>query len=214
MIRASRRILCFCLFIGLLTQPNMTAKAQAGSNVSPRIASGAPAKTPRLPDISAGDFKPPVLPTFRYDLLPPPFIFTPDLGLTDPATLLQNAIVKRLGVRYRYHGVDDRGYDCSGFVWSVFKDTGAVFERGPARELWRQLPEATGSETRQFGTLVFFNRLRHVGIVRDGESFYHASRSKGVKLSPFDGYWKRRITGFRRAPALILPRHLISASNE
>lgn len=214
MIRASRRMLCLCLFTGLLTQSSITAKAQAGSNPLPRIANGEPAKAPRLPDIHTGDFRPPVLPTVRYDLLPPPLIFTTDPGLTDISTLLQNAIVKRLGVRYRYRGVDDRGYDCSGFVWSVFKETGADFERGPARTLWRQLPEATDSETRQFGTLVFFNRLRHVGIVLDGESFYHASRSKGVKLSRFSGYWKRRITGFRRAPAPILPQRLISASHE
>jgi hypothetical protein len=214
MIRASWRMLCFCLFTGLLTQSSMTAIAQSGSNSRPRIANGEPAKAPKLPDIRAGDFRPPVLLTFRYDLLPMPLTLTTDLGPTDPATLLQNAIAKRIGVRYRYRGIDDRGYDCSGFVWSVFKETGADFERGPAHTLWRQLPEATDSETRQFGTLVFFNRLRHVGIVRDGESFYHASRSKGVKISSFSGYWKRRITGFRRAPAPILPEHLISASHE
>jgi hypothetical protein len=201
-------MLCFCLFMGLLTQSSIAAKAQTGSNPFPRIANAEPARAPQLPDIRTGDFRPPGLPTFRYDLLPPPLIFTADLGLTDLATLLQSAIAKRLGVRYRYRGVDDRGYDCSGFVWSVFKETGAEFERGPASTLWRQLPVATDSETIQFGTLVFFNGLRHVGIVRDGESFYHASRSKGVKLSSFSGYWKRRVTGFRRAPAPILPQYL------
>ena len=139
------------------------------------------------------------------DNLPAPFGFTYHPDPVDQTTLLQNAIAKRLGVRYRYRGVDDRGYDCSGFVWSVFKETGADFERGPARSLWVQLPEAKDSETRQFGTLVFFNRLKHVGIVRDGETFYHASRTKGVKLSRFSGYWIRRITGYRRAPATIIP---------
>src|SRR5262249_60038636 len=196
------------LFRELITQPSLTAIAQSGSNPFPRDAISKQAKAPQLPDIRTGDFKPPVLPAIRTELLPPPLIFSADLGLTDLATLLQNAIAKRLGVRYRYRGVDDRGYDCSGFVWSVFKETGADFERGPASSLWRQLPVARGSETRQFGTLVFFNGLRHVGIVLDGESFYHASRSNGVMLSSFSGYWKRRITGFRRAPAPIFPRRL------
>lgn len=213
MIRAFRRMLCFCLFTGLLTQSSMTVKAQAGSNQRPRIANRGLVKAPQLPDINTGNFRPPALPKIRYDLIAPTLIFRANGGpanprSSDPATLLKNAITKRLGVRYRYHGTDDRGYDCSGFVWSVFKETGADFERGPARNLWRQLPVARGSETRQFGTLVFFNGLRHVGIVLDGESFYHASRSNGVMLSSFSGYWKRRITGFRRAPGPIFPRRL------
>src|SRR5262249_50344409 len=179
---------------------SLTAEAQVSSNVFLRIASGAYAKTPQLPDVHPGDFASLVPPVFRYDLLPAPFILP-----TDAATLLQNAIVKRLGVHYRYYGADDRGYDCSGFVWSVFREAGADFERGPARTLWSQLPEAVGAETIQFGTLVFFNRGKHIGIVRDAESFYHASRSHGVILSRFSGYWERHIIGFRRSPAPILP---------
>lgn len=200
MIKAFRRVFCFCLFACLAPYLSLTAEAQVSSNVFLRIASGAYAKTPQLPDVPPGDFTTLVLPTFRYDLLLAPFNLP-----TDAAALLQNAIVKRLGVHYRYYGVDDRGYDCSGFVWSVFREAGADFERGPARTLWSQLPEAVGAETRQFGTLVFFNRGKHIGIVRDAESFYHASRSQGVILSRFSGYWERRVTGFRRSPAPILP---------
>jgi len=207
-------MLCFFLFTWLVTQSSITAKAQAGSNPFPRIPNGESAKAPKLPDIKIGDFRPPVLPRSRYYLLPPPLFLKIELGPTDPSTLLQNAIAKRLGARYRYRGVDERGYDCSGFVWSVFKESGADFERGPASALWRQLPVARGSETSRFGTLVFFNKLRHVGIVLDGEWFYHASRSNGVILSPFSGYWKHRITGFRRAPTPTLPQRLISASRK
>jgi cell wall-associated NlpC family hydrolase len=87
----------------------------------------------------------------------------------------------------------------------VFKEAGADFDRVAARTLWEQLPEATDDEIAQFGTLVFFNGLKHIGIVRNADSFYHASRSQGVTLSYFDGYWERRITGYRRAPALIFP---------
>lgn len=200
MIQAFRRMLCFCLFGGLLTCSSLTAKAQVSSNVFPRIANGEYAKLPQMPEVNPGDFTSLVLPTYRYDLLPAPFILP-----TDAATLLENAITKRLGVRYRYYGMDDRGYDCSGFVWRVFRETGADFERGAARTLWRQLPEAVGAETRQFGTLVFFNGLKHIGIVRDAESFYHASRSRGVTLSRFSSYWQKRITGFRRSPSPIFP---------
>ncbi len=200
MIRAFRRVLCFCLFACLLTHAGMIAQAQINPNVLMRIASGEYAKLPPMPQINPGDFKSLVLPAFRYDFLPPPFVFA-----NDTSALLENAIAKRLGIRYRFYGVDDRGYDCSGFVWRVFSEAGADFERVAARTLWRQLPEAKGEETRQFGTLVFFNGLKHIGIVRDADSFYHASRSQGVRLSYFTGYWGRRVTGFRRAPGPIFP---------
>jgi cell wall-associated NlpC family hydrolase len=113
---------------------------------------------------------------------------------------LQAAIWEKLGAPYRFEGTDDRGYDCSGFVWRVFQDAGFDFERLPARDLWHRLPGTTPEEARRFGTLVFFNDLKHVGIVRDALSFYHASRSQGVVLSPFAGYWGERITGYRRLP--------------
>src|SRR5262249_48381470 len=98
--------------------------------------------------------------------------------------------------------IDNHGYDCSGFVWRVFHETGIEFKRATARTLWAAFPEATEKERVQFGTLVFFNRLKHVGIVRDAYSFYHASRSQGVVRSNFTSYWKKRIVGYRSALAL------------
>jgi cell wall-associated NlpC family hydrolase len=112
---------------------------------------------------------------------------------------LYEAISQRLGRPYRSRGVDDRGYDCSGLVWRVFHDAGIEFERSSTRRLWEDLPEATRRERSQFGTLVFFKGLNHVGIVRDGVSFYHASTSRGVVRSYFSEYWGDRIIGFRRA---------------
>ncbi len=200
MIKAYRLMLCVCLLASLLLQTRMVAQAQVNPDVLMRIASGKYAKLPPLPQIDPFDFNPLALPTFRYDFIQPPFPFA-----NDTAVLLQSAIAKRLGIRYRFYGADDRGYDCSGFVWKVFSEAGAEFERVAARTLWQQLPEASPEETRQFGTLVFFNGLKHIGIVRDAESFYHASRSQGVTLSYFTGYWGRRITGFRRSPAPIPP---------
>src|SRR5574341_144007 len=192
MIKAFQRALCFCLLAFLLAHPGMIAQAQINSDVLMRIAVGEYAKASRMPRIDTDNFTSLVLPTFRYDFLPPSVIFA-----NDPVGLLQNAIMKRIGIRYRFYGSDDRGYDCSGFVWRVFSDVGGDFERVAARTLWRQLPEAKGDETCQFGTLVFFNGLRHIGIVRDSDSFYHASRSQGITLSYFAGYWGKRITGFR-----------------
>jgi len=119
---------------------------------------------------------------------------------------LYEAINGRLGLPYRFGGTDDSGYDCSGFVWRVFREAGVDFNRTSARNLWQRLPEATQEESTRFGTLVFFQGLDHVGVVRDADSFYHASTSGGVMLSyfdKFDKYWGSRIIGYRRIFAPI-----------
>ncbi|NOT63754.1 MAG: hypothetical protein HOP19_26365 [Acidobacteria bacterium] len=126
----------------------------------------------------------------------------------DPSSQLRSAILNKLGIRYKFYGTNDSGYDCSGFVWRVFQEAGANFQRVAARSLWSQLPEATEAEKKQFGTLVFFNDLHHVGIVRDDKTFYHSSSSKGVTVSEFSGYWEKRITGYRRAPVAMIPQLL------
>jgi murein DD-endopeptidase / murein LD-carboxypeptidase len=122
---------------------------------------------------------------------------------------LYGAINDRLGLPYLWAGTDDRGYDCSGFVWRVFREAGVEFDRTSARNLWQGLPEATEEEFARFGTLVFFQGLEHVGIVRDADSFYHASTSGGVMMSFFDKsdkYWRSRIIGYRRIFAPIRRR--------
>ncbi|HEX8636452.1 MAG TPA: C40 family peptidase [Pyrinomonadaceae bacterium] len=114
---------------------------------------------------------------------------------------LMFGINARLGIPYLYGSTGPNRYDCSGFVWSVFNDAGIVFERSSARTFWENFEPVTGDERFQFGTLVFFNKLGHVGIVADEKGFYHASSSKGITYSTFEGYWGKRIVGYRRIPA-------------
>ena len=114
---------------------------------------------------------------------------------------IMRGIEARLGIPYRYGSTGPNRYDCSGFVWSVFHDAGINFERSSARTLWSMSVPVSGDEQYKFGTLVFLNRLGHLGIVADENGFYHASSSKGITYSPFKGYWEKRIVGFRRLPA-------------
>jgi peptidoglycan endopeptidase LytE len=114
---------------------------------------------------------------------------------------LLSGIQARLGIPYLYGSTGPNRYDCSGFVWSVFRDAGINFERQSARSLWSATIPVEGDERFKFGTLVFLNRLGHMGIVADENGFYHASSSKGITYSPFKGYWEKRIVGFRRMPA-------------
>jgi peptidoglycan DL-endopeptidase LytE len=114
--------------------------------------------------------------------------------------LLMAAIDTRIGSPYVYGSSGPYSFDCSGFVWSVFQSAGVRFDRGSARYLWSRFAPATSEEETRFGTLVFFNGLSHVGIVVDGNGFYHSSRSYGVIYSPFNKYWASRVDGFRRVP--------------
>jgi peptidoglycan endopeptidase LytE len=114
--------------------------------------------------------------------------------------MMRAAIDLRLGSPYVYGATGPRVYDCSGFVWSVFQSAGVNFERGSARNFWTNFLPASDDEKSQFGTLVFFNNLKHVGIVADANGFYHASSSHGVTYSTFNEYWTSRITGYRRVP--------------
>lgn len=110
------------------------------------------------------------------------------------------AIEQRYGVPYRMGATGPNRYDCSGFVWSVFQQAGVGFERTSARSFWQEFDAPTEGEKFKFGTLVFFNNLRHVGIVADENGFFHASSSRGVVYARFGDYWMKRITGFRRIP--------------
>lgn len=113
---------------------------------------------------------------------------------------LMNAIEHRLGAPYVYGATGPYVFDCSGFVWSAFQSAGVSFDRMSARDLWYNFMPAREDEKYKFGTLVFFNNLKHVGIVADENGFYHASSSHGVQYSTFNDYWTSRIVGFRRIP--------------
>ena len=137
------------------------------------------------------------------------FAIPASLGRTERSML--SAIEERLGVPYRMGATGPNRYDCSGFVWSVFREAGVEFERTPVRSLWQEFGQPTEGEKFKFGTLVFFNNLHHVGIVADENGFFHASTSHGVMYSRFDDYWTKRISGFRRVP-LVQAQALVASS--
>lgn len=131
------------------------------------------------------------------------------VGYSRPAkatldTVLLDAIHDRLGSSYLYGATGPVSFDCSGFVWSVFQSAGVRFDRGSARYLWSTFLAAEEDQKFEFGTLVFFSNLTHVGIVADENGFYHASRRYGVIYSPFSKYWVGRIDGFRRVPGTTI----------
>jgi cell wall-associated NlpC family hydrolase len=116
---------------------------------------------------------------------------------------MYSSIQSKIGIPYRYGSEGPNSYDCSAFVWKVFQDAGMFFERTSASSYWANFEPVSGDDRYRFGTLVFFNRLGHVGIVADSKGFFHASSSKGITYSLFEGYWEKRIVGFRRVPVNV-----------
>lgn len=107
-----------------------------------------------------------------------------------------------LGVRYRYGGTTSRGFDCSGFVSSVFSSQGVKLPRTSAEQ--SGVGKAVSKSDLNKGDLVFFatrgRRVSHVGIYMGNGKFIHASSGGGkVKVDSLnDGYYARRYAGARR----------------
>jgi cell wall-associated NlpC family hydrolase len=133
----------------------------------------------------------------------PPVNNTGNLTLAVFNQRLLGSMQSRIGLPYIYGSDGPNSYDCSGLVWSVFQAAGLDFTRTSASSYYQTFEPVYGDERYKFGTLVFFNRLGHVGIVIDENTFYHASQSKGVTFSKFEGYWEKRVVGFRRIPVSL-----------
>jgi cell wall-associated NlpC family hydrolase len=125
---------------------------------------------------------------------------SPDQSRFEWTKQLRKTIGRYLGYPYGYGCSGPKRFDCSGFVWRVMFESGIRIKRTGARKLFLMLPKADEAEQWQLGTVVFFNRLRHCGLVEDTSLFYHASSKLGTTCSSFEPYWHSRITGFRKIP--------------
>ncbi len=112
----------------------------------------------------------------------------------------RKTIERHLGHPYSLGHSGPKRFDCSGFVWRVMTESGIQMNRTSTRKLFLLLPRADERERWQLGTVVFFNRLRHCGLVEDSSLFFHASSKLGTTRSTFDPYWRSRISGFRQMP--------------
>jgi lipoprotein Spr/probable lipoprotein NlpC len=87
------------------------------------------------------------------------------------------------GVKYRLGGLDKRGIDCSGFTYLVQKD---IYGKQLPRRSVDQASVIKEKNLNQLkeGDLIFFSfggrEIDHVGIYLNGDSFVHASPSRGI----------------------------------
>jgi cell wall-associated NlpC family hydrolase len=116
----------------------------------------------------------------------------------DALTRVHDSIQRNLGKPYVWGSSGLKSFDCSGFVYRVFQQSGLYIKRTTARKYYFAMKPVAKQDEGSFGTLVFFDNLKHVGIVRDGKTFYHAQSSKGTNLSEFTPYWRRLVFGYRK----------------
>jgi len=124
--------------------------------------------------------------------------------VADRTTNLVSTAMGFLGVPYRRGGTSaETGFDCSGFVRSIFEQTrGLVLPRKAADQA--RSTEKIDKKDLQPGDLVFFNTMRHafshVGIYIGDGKFIHSPRSGlRVRVEDMQGsYWKKRFNGARR----------------
>lgn len=104
------------------------------------------------------------------------------------------------GVKYSWGGGTPAGFDCSGFVQYVFRQTGRSITRTAAGQ-YNATTRISQSQA-QPGDLIFFNQsgsIDHVGIYLGGGRFIGAQTSTGVAVASFtSGYWSRYVAGFGR----------------
>lgn len=110
-----------------------------------------------------------------------------------------------IGVPYVWGGATPSGFDCSGFVYYVFKQSNITLPRTVA-QMWNSLKPISQP---QVGDLVFFDtntkdltqikNPSHVGIYIGNNKMIQAGSSTGVTISDMTtNYWKSRYLGARR----------------
>lgn len=117
--------------------------------------------------------------------------------------ILLNAL-SLTGIKYQYGGTQpETGFDCSGFVRYVFRETANITLPPTARAI-SQIGKAVKKDELQPGDLVFFNTLKsafsHVGIYIGNNKFIHAPRAGGsVRVEDMQAdYWTKRYNGAQR----------------
>lgn len=104
------------------------------------------------------------------------------------------------GVPYVWGGAAPGGFDCSGFVYYVFREAGFDISRTNAEGQHALSYSVLSPEP---GDLVFFENtykpgILHVGIYIGSDQFIHANDG-GVQITRLENaYWEEKFEGFRR----------------
>ncbi|NLP57794.1 C40 family peptidase [Lutibacter sp. B1] len=121
-------------------------------------------------------------------------------------TILIDAASKKLGTKYKRGGTNNKGFDCSGLIFTIFKEINITLPKSS------NLQAKTGTKIEQSqaqkGDLIFFTTngkgtINHVGIItevlKNEIKFIHASVQLGVIISSTkEPYYSKRFVQINR----------------
>ena len=111
---------------------------------------------------------------------------------------------KHLGKPYKYGAVGPNSFDCSGFVYAVFKSVGINIPRTSLAQSKSNGKKLSKNQLKE-GDVVFFDtslkgHVNHSGIYLGDGKFIHASsgRAYSVTISNMNGWYKDKFRWGKR----------------
>ncbi len=105
------------------------------------------------------------------------------------------------GTGYAWAGTTPSGFDCSGYIYYVYKEAGMDIRRLSSSGYYDRSYYVNNPKV---GDLVFFegtykSGISHMGIYLGDNKFIHAGSSAGVTITSLDNsYWKKHFSSFKR----------------
>lgn len=125
--------------------------------------------------------------------------------------LLIETASKNLGTRYRRGGTSFNGFDCSGLMFTTFKEIDFTLPRSSSQQA--QIGDKIQKSQAQKGDLIFFatngrGSINHVGmiteIIGDEIKFIHSSVHLGVIISSIkEAYYSKRFKQINRVLGIM-----------
>jgi len=116
---------------------------------------------------------------------------------------------KNLGIRYKTGGTSSTGFDCSGLIFSTFKEINKILPRSSYQQA--KIGDKVEPFQAKKGDLIFFatnkkGTISHVGMVteilKDEIKFIHSSSHLGVIISSIkEPYYSKRFVQINRVLA-------------
>ncbi|MEX2416399.1 MAG: C40 family peptidase [Paenibacillaceae bacterium] len=128
-------------------------------------------------------------------------LFFGSIGSVFADAPLNETIDDLLGIKYKYGGTTEKGFDCSGFTGYVFEQLGIDLPRTSRGQA--TVGTKIAKKDLRKGDLVFFNtngkNISHVGIYLGNGKMAHSSSKYGSTIANFnDKYYVNRYITARR----------------